>query len=50
LGPTLITAHTEEMTIVESENISEIGNSELEQYIDTSIQPYVSFTIGYFIK
>jgi hypothetical protein len=50
LGSTLITAHTEEMTIVESENTSEIGNSELEQYSDTSIQPYASFTIGYFIK
>ncbi|MBC8489042.1 MAG: hypothetical protein H8D45_23725, partial [Bacteroidetes bacterium] len=49
-GPTLVPAHTEKMTIVNSENKNEIGNTVPENYYDTYIRPYLSLTIGYYIK
>jgi len=49
-GPTLISAQTEKMTITKSEDVNVVEGSEIESYSDAYIRPFVSLTIGYYIK
>jgi hypothetical protein len=42
--------YTEEYTIVDAENKNLIGSKDEGNYVDTSISPYLSITLGYYLK
>jgi len=50
LAPLLRFPYTEEYTIVDAENKNLIGSKDEGNYVDTSISPYLSITLGYYLK
>ena len=50
-GPSIYFAHTEQATITDSENLSEVGSIEIEDYdFGQIIKPNIVLTIGYYMK